>query len=210
MTALGLDDLATKLGHSKLEEFLALVGRGEIGPKQLQNAVRETPAAQESAAGAATILTHPPQQTPAQQGEVLVVGVDKLLTVLARCCKPAPPDPIIGFVSRGRGVTVHRRGCRNVARLAGERLITAEWGNDAGRGRFAVDLEVESASHPDPMREILETFSREKVRVTRAASHVSDLNARIAFTLEVNGLDQLNRLLGVIKAMPGVFAARRR
>jgi len=59
------------------------------------------------------------------------------------------------------------------------------------------------------MREILETFSREKVRVTRAASHVSDLNARIAFTLEVNGLDQLDRLLGLVTAMPGVFAARR-
>jgi GTP pyrophosphokinase len=208
MTALGLDDLAGKMGHPKLDEFLALVGRGEIGPKQLQNAVRETPAAQE-AASAATILMPSPQETPAQQGEILVVGVDKLLTVLARCCKPVPPDPIIGFVSRGRGVTVHRRSCRNVARLAGERLITADWGNDAGRGRFAVDIEVESASDPDPMHEILETFSREKVRVTRAASHVSDLHARIAFTLEVNGLDQLDRLLGLVTAMPGVFAARR-
>jgi GTP pyrophosphokinase len=207
MTALSLDDLAAKMGHAKLDEFLALVGRGEIGPKQLQNAVREAPrAAQESTTG----VMPAEQETPAQQGEILVVGVDKLLTVLARCCKPAPPDPIIGFVSRGRGVTVHRRKCTNVARLAGERLITAEWGNDAGRGRFAVDIEVEAASHPDPMREILETFSREKVRVTRAASYASDLRSRIAFTVEVNGLDQLARLLAMVTAMPGVFAARRR
>src|SRR4029078_10798565 len=105
----------------------------------------------------------------AQPGGILVVGVDKLLTVPARCCKPAPPDPIIGFVSRGRGVTIHRKSCANLARLAPERLITAEWGAEAQKGHFAVDVEVDAATHPDPMRDILEVLTREKVRVTRAA-----------------------------------------
>ncbi len=209
MTALSLDDLAVRMGHAKLDEFLAMVGRNEIGPKQLQNAARESTAVKAAEAAPMPSLA-PAPEVSRQHGEILVVGVDKLLTVLARCCKPAPPDPIIGFVSRGRGVTVHRRSCANVARLAAERLITAEWGNDASNGRFAVDVEVDAASHPDPMREILETFSREKVRVTRAASHVTDLRARIAFTLEVTGLDQLARLLTMVAAMPGVFAARRR
>ena len=73
-----------------------------------------------------------------------------------------------------------------------------------------MDVEVDAASHPDPMRDILETLSREKVRVTRANSYVTDLRARIAFTLEVTGLEQLSRLLTMVSAMPGVFAARRR
>jgi len=209
MTTLSLDELATRLGHSKAEEFLAMVGRGEIGQRQLQNALRGTPAAQESAEAAPAVTPAAPDTTRAQ-GEILVVGVDRLLTVLARCCKPAPPDPIIGFVSRGRGVTVHRRSCANLTRLPGERLITAEWGAEADKGRFAVDIEVEAATHPDPMRDLLENFSREKVRVTRAASYVTDLRARIAFTLEVSGLEQLSRLLKMVTAMPGIFSARRR
>ncbi len=209
MTAFSLDELATRLGHSKADEFLAMVGRGEIGQRQLQNALRGTPAAQEPAESTPAVTPAVPDTTRAQ-GEILVVGVDRLLTVLARCCKPAPPDPIIGFVSRGRGVTVHRRRCANLTRLPAERLITAEWGAEADKGRFAVDIEVEAATHPDPMRDLLENFSREKVRVTRAASYVTDLRARIAFTLEVTGLEQLSRLLKMVTAMPGIFSARRR
>jgi GTP pyrophosphokinase len=209
MTALSLDDAAARLGYAKLDEFLAMVGRGEIGPRQLQNALREAPEVAEPPEPASTAAPSLPEP-PRQHGEILVVGVDKLLTVLARCCKPAPPDPIIGFVSRGRGVTIHRRSCTNVARLSVERLITAEWGAESKSGRFAVDVEVDAASHPDPMRDILETLSREKVRVTRASSYVTDLQARIAFTLEVTGLEQLSRLLTMVSAMPGVFAARRR
>jgi GTP pyrophosphokinase len=211
MTALSLDETAARLGHAKLDEFLALVGRGEIGPRQLQKALRETSSVPETTAPPAVAALAPnvPDASP-QHAEILVVGVDQLLTVLARCCKPAPPDPIIGFVSRGRGVTVHRRSCSNVARLSTERLIAADWGAETGHGRFAVDVEVDAVSHPDPMREILETLAREKVRVTRANAYVTDLRSRIAFTLEVSGLEQLSRLLTLVAAMPGVFTARRR
>jgi GTP pyrophosphokinase len=208
MTALALGELAQRLGYTKLDEFMAAVGREEIGQRQLQTALRESgePAPVETPAPAEVVA---PTATP-QAGEILVVGVDKLLTSLARCCKPAPPDPIIGFVSRGRGVTVHRRTCANVSRLAPERLITAEWGAEAQHGRFAVDLEIDAASHPDPMQPILETLSREKVRVIRANAYATDLRTRIAFTVEVAGLEPLSRLLTMIGAMPGVFSARRR
>jgi len=210
MTSLGLDELASRLGYAKPEELLALAGRGEIGQRQLQNALRESPPKSEDAVPVASGVTTPAPETTRNQGEILVVGVDRLLTVLARCCKPAPPDPIIGFVSRGRGVTIHRKSCANLPRLAAERLITAEWGAEAQKGHFAVDVEIEAATHPDPMRDILEVLTREKVRVTRAATAASDLRARVSFTLEVNGLDQLSRLLKIVTGMPGVFGARRR
>ncbi|HEX7954965.1 MAG TPA: ACT domain-containing protein, partial [Burkholderiales bacterium] len=142
-------------------------------------------------------------------GGILIVGVDKLLTVLARCCKPAPPDAIVGFVTRGRGVTVHRSDCHNVARLPQERLIAADWG-ETGASRFPVDVEILAGSHPTVMRDILEIFTREKVRVVASASDSHDLSARMAFTLEVEGLPQLSRLLTAVRALSGVESARRK
>jgi GTP pyrophosphokinase len=215
MTALGLDALATRMGFQKLDELLALVGRGEVTVRQVQGALRDE--GPRTAAETTPEQTLPPPQVASirssedlrRRGDILVVGVDKLLTVLAKCCKPAPADPIIGFVTRGRGVTVHRQQCPNVARLASERLIAAEWGSDAGQGRFPVDVEIGGASHPSLMRDILDVFTREKVRVASATSQARDEQARMFFTLEVNGLDQVRRLLSVIRQLPAVSSARR-
>ena len=104
MTALGLDKLAAQLHFDKAEDLLAAVGRNELTARQIQTALQEP-----APAPAAELVSLPVKPVvPQAKGDILVVGVDKLLTVLARCCKPAPPDPIIGFVTRGRGVTVHR------------------------------------------------------------------------------------------------------
>jgi GTP pyrophosphokinase len=212
MTALSLESLAARMGFDKLDELLMLVGRGEVTPRQVQGALFEgnpPPAASEGSSVQGAVSAERPAEELRRRGDVLVVGVDKLLTVLAKCCKPAPPDPIIGFVTRGRGVTIHRQRCPNVARLYQERLITAEWGSDAAQGRFPVDVEVDGSSHPSLMRDILDVFSREKVRVAAATSQARDLDARMFFTLEVNGLEQVRRLLGLISEMPAVSSARR-
>ena len=140
---------------------------------------------------------------------MLVVGVDKLLTVLARCCKPAPPDPIVGFVTRGRGVTVHRADCRNVAHLPQERLIASDWGN-TGTSKFPVDIEVVAGNQPSSMRDVLDIFTREKVHVLSSSSQSRDMGSRMTFTLEVEGLAQLMRLLGAIRDVSGVQVARRK
>jgi len=201
------------MGYKKIDELLTAVGRGEFNLRQLELAIRGEPAApvaEEAIAHPTTARTPAETEALRKGGNILVVGVDKLLTVLAKCCKPAPPDPIVGFVTRGRGVTVHRQGCPNVPRLASERLIVAEWGGDADQGRFPVDVEVDGATDPGLMRDILDVFSREKVRVAAATSSARDLEARMFFTLEVNGLPQVRRLLGVIGELPGVISTRRR
>jgi len=214
-TALSLDALAQRLGFDRLDELLALVGRGEITARQIQGALREDePDAaagtfREEADAAPSPSTPRPQEDLRRRGDVLVVGVDKLLTVLAKCCKPVPPDPIIGFVTRGRGVSVHRQSCSNVPRLTTERLIAAQWGSDAAQRRFLVDVEIDGTNHPDLMRDILEVFSREKVRVAATTSQARDLQARMFFTLEVSGVDQVRRLLSVIREVPAVGSARR-
>jgi len=210
MTALALDRLAGYVGFDKVDDFLAAVGRSDLTPRQIQTALRDPsqPDADAPVAPAETVRAPTKSAAPAK-GNILVVGVDKLLTVLAKCCKPAPPDPIVGFVTRGRGVTIHRRQCTNVANLAPERLIEAQWGADAVHGVFPVDIEVDATSRPELMRDVLDVFTREKVRVSEARSQAREPDARVLVTLEVAGLDQLQRLLTLLRELPGVTAARR-
>jgi GTP pyrophosphokinase len=204
MTALGLEKLASQLQFDKVEELLAAAGRNELTARQIQAVLQEP-------APAPVAEPVPARSAPAPQpkGDILVVGVDKLLTVLARCCKPAPPDPIIGFVTRGRGVTVHRASCPNVMRLSRERLIEAQWGAQAGRGAFPVDVEVDGGAQPELMRDVLDVFAREQVRILAARSHARDARARLYFTLEISDLSRLRRLLTLVGELPGVTQARR-
>jgi GTP pyrophosphokinase len=135
--------------------------------------------------------------------------VDKLLTVPAKCCKPVPPDPIIGFVTRGRGVSVHRAACSNVKRLDPKRRVAAEWGQAEGV-TFAVEIDVEAIDRTGLLRDISEVLSREHINVTATNSLSSKLAARMRFTLEVSNLDQLKRTLAMIREVRGVTRAIRR
>jgi len=204
-TKLNLDKLAGDLGFSKLNDFLAELGRGEIGPKQLIDALRGEPMPQ-PAPTAEPLVTRRPRATA--KGSVLVVGVDKLLTVPAKCCKPAPPDPIVGFVTRGRGVTVHRASCTSVKRLDPERMVTAEWGEAEG-ATFPIDIEVEAVDRTGLLRDISEVLSRERINVTATNTASREFSARMRFTLEVANLDQLRRVLALIREVKGVVSAAR-
>jgi GTP pyrophosphokinase len=143
---------------------------------------------------------------------ILIVGVDRLMTGLARCCKPAPPDPIVGFVTRGKGISIHRQSCANVARMKErqpERLITADWGK-ARDEVFSVDVVVEAMDRQGLLRDISEVFSREKINVTAVNTLSKNLQARMGFTLEVRGLTELKRALLLVRDVSGVLSAARR
>jgi GTP pyrophosphokinase len=205
-SGVGLEDLAARLGYARPEDLFAAFLRGEIGARQLQVAVR----GEDRSAPSEPSALHPVGVRSPSAGGVLIVGVDRLLTVLGRCCKPAPPDPIVGFVTRGKGVTVHRQDCSNVRRLPAERLIAAEWGRQSGDVRFAVDIEIEAGSRAELLRDIPDLLSREKVRVLGSRSQARDLSMRAGYTVEITGLNQLHRLLDQIRELPGVLSARRR
>ena len=204
-TALNLDKLAENEGYDKLEDFLSEIGRGEIGPKRLQDALRPAPAVE------APVETLPAPRKPRanNSGGVLVVGVDKLLTVPAKCCKPAPPEPIVGFVSRGRGVTVHRASCVNVKRLDADRIVVAEWGA-AGGSTFPVEVEIEALDRTGLLRDISEVFTRERANVIATNTLTRDMLARMRFTMEISDLDQLKRVLTMVREVKGVLRAARR
>jgi len=203
MTGVNLDKLAQSFGFVKLADFFAEVGRGEISSRQLQIALRGDEAPP-------TLVEEQPviHKPRAQPGGILIVGVDKLLTVPARCCKPAPPDAIIGFVSRGRGVTIHRRGCDNVKRLASERLIAADWGTSAA-ATFPVDVVIEAGDRTGLLRDITEIFSRERVNVTATNTVSRDASARMRLTVEIGNITELNRVLALVRNVPGVTSAVR-
>ncbi len=204
LTALNLDKLAESEGYTALEDFLADIARGDVGPKRLQDALRPAPAAEP-----AVEMPAPRKPRANSGGGVLVVGVDKLLTVPAKCCKPAPPEPIVGFVSRGRGVTVHRASCSNVKRLDPQRLVTAEWGAASG-ATFPAEVEIEALDRTGLLRDISEVFTRERANVIATNTLTKDMLARMRFTLEISNLAQLNRVLAMIREVKGVIRAGRR
>ena len=106
----------------------------------------------------------------AHQGDVLVVGVDSLLTQLSRCCRPVPPDAISGFVTRGRGVSIHRQDCSTFKQLlarAPERVVLTEWGDrSTSKSLFPVDIALMAVDRQGLLRDISEVFSRLKINVT--------------------------------------------
>jgi len=212
-TALKLDALAAKAGFDKSEEFFAAFARDEINSKQVQSAIQALalPAAPAPAAPEPELQMRKSRAASAGGG-ILVVGVDRLLTGLARCCKPAPPDPIAGFVTRGKGVTIHRASCANITRMRAtqpERLITANWG--APRDEvFPVDIVVEAMDRQGLLRDISEVLSREKINVTAANTLTRNMQTRMAFTVEVQSLSVLKRALALVSDVPGVTGALRR
>jgi GTP pyrophosphokinase len=217
-TALKLEAVAAKAGFDKTEDFFAAFARDEINSKQVQTAIQAVAAPAPVAAPAAapdevaSEVTMRRSRAAGAGAGILVVGVDRLLTGLARCCKPAPPDPIVGFISRGKGVTIHRASCANVARLRTgqpERLIDADWG--APRDEvFPVDILVEAMDRQGLLRDISEILSREKINVTAANTLTRNLHTRMAFTVEVQGLPALRRALALVRDVPGVLGAARR
>lgn len=215
LTALKLEDCAQTAGYGKAEEFFAAVARGEINSRDLQLAIRaaagQAPPNEALADLAPEAITHESRAGKSGSG-ILIVGVDKLLTGLGRCCKPVPPDPIVGFVTRGKGITIHRQSCSNVARMQAqhpERLITADWGQ-AREEVFAVDLEILATDRQSLLRDVSEVFSREKINVT-AVNTLSKHNlARMFFTVEVRGVEHLKRMLKLVQEVAGILEVRRR
>lgn len=202
-----LEALAAALEYAKPEDLLAGLGRGEVTQRQLQVVLRPAaPAPVEPAEPGMPVARAP----ASRHGDVLVVGVDKLLTQLARCCKPAPPDAIIGFVTRGRGISVHRESCPNVARLSPERRVVAEWGEPGRDSRFPVDLEVTGDATGTLLRDVTDILGKEKAPVRAARASERGLDARLDLTVEVSGGDQLARVCALIRDLPAVATVRRR
>lgn len=249
-TALSLDELARRLGFDSTGALFVAVAREEIGPRQLEEMVRAPTGAVSggssgagagasagagahagagagSVAGASdeptTLVTRARRSNDSatSRGDgVLVVGIDSLMTQLARCCRPIPPDPIAGFVTKGRGVSIHREACASYAKLvtqAPERVIEAAWSeaalHDDGDGRvrrFPVDVEFRVSERPALLRDITEILARERVNVLAMQTLARQSVTSIRVTLELRDAAHLARTLAAVREVPGVVYAGRR
>jgi GTP pyrophosphokinase len=209
---LNLEDVAREAGIPKLDDFFAAVAHGDLNTRQIQHAIRATAKLLEAPPADEDVVVARQSKAAGSGSGILIVGVDKLMTGLGKCCKPAPPDPIIGFVTRGKGITIHRQSCPNVVRMrvaSPERLITADWGT-ARDEVFPVDIEVEAIDRQGLLRDISEVFSREKINVTAVNTLSKNMQARMFFTVEVQSLGQLKRALQLVEEVKGVLSAGRR
>ncbi|AHE98611.1 RelA/SpoT family protein [Thioalkalivibrio paradoxus] len=205
------DELATKLGYRRSEDMLVALGAGDLTTSQV---------AQKLQVDAATpILAPRPRRrpindgTPAGGGDIHIRGVGGLLTTLANCCKPVPGDAIIGFITRGKGVSVHRRDCVNVLRLPDEkrsRLIAVSWGQEPPTQ--AVDLLVDAQDRPGLLRDISNVFANANVNLLAVQTRTDpiDRSVRMELTAEVESLSQLSGLFDRIQSLANVYSVHRR
>ncbi len=212
-TSVNHDDLAKELGFDAADALFEAVGKDEFSMRQIETLVRGgEPGNQQPDAP----LIKAPTQSPKKAGAgVLVVGVDSLMTQLARCCKPAPPDAIRGFVTRGKGVSVHRADCPNMREFIArnsERVIEVQWGQPRAERApvYPVDVIVQALDRQGLLRDISEVFLKEKMNVIGVQTMTAREVARLTFTVEVSDAMRLQQVLGLVLTLPGVRSTRRR
>jgi GTP pyrophosphokinase len=203
-----IPELLAELKLESAEDLHAALGLGELSGAQLAGAIqRLTRAAKPE---------EPPRPRPAAplEPDVEIQGVGDLLSTYARCCKPVPPEPIVGYITVGRGVSIHSQACANLARLAVKspaRVLPVSWGAE-GSQHFPVDIEVEAFDRRGLVRDVSAVLADEKISI-RSMNTVTDPRdhlARMQIAIEIDGLPQLSRLLARVAQLPNVVTARRR
>lgn len=215
-TAINLEELAHKLGFSKLDDLFLSVGKEEFSLRNIEHVLH----ADDTNKSAVkpdddAVIPNKSRASSVAQGArsgVLVVGTEGLMTQLARCCKPAPPDEIVGFITRGKGVSIHRANCKNLAQMrmkALERVIQTTWG-ESGKGTvYPVDIFILANDRQGLLRDISEIFSREKINVIGVSTQSSKGQARMSFTAEISSTAQLQKAISILRDVGGVLEVQR-
>ncbi|MDP3843971.1 MAG: bifunctional (p)ppGpp synthetase/guanosine-3',5'-bis(diphosphate) 3'-pyrophosphohydrolase [Oxalobacteraceae bacterium] len=214
-TAVNLEELAHKLGFLKVDELFLAVGKDEFSLRNVEQVLHGEDTSKAIKEVDAASVTNKSRASSVMQGAksgVLVVGTDGLLTQLAKCCRPAPPDDIVGFVTRGHGVSIHRASCKNFTEMrkqAPERVTQTAWGNAGLDTVYPVDIFVLAADRQGLLRDISEIFSREKINVIGVNTQSVKGLARMSFTAEIPSTAHLQKALKVIREITGVLEVER-
>lgn len=218
-TAIKLDDLAVQLGFKNAEDLFEVVGKDELSLRTIENMLNPPEPALSQDDYVLAKKPRPDKSGKSGKAGVLVVGVESLLTQLAKCCKPAPPDAIKGFVTKGKGVSIHRADCsnfRNMAKGSPDRDIQVAWGvqQSQAAAMYPVDVAIEATDRQGLLRDISEVFAKEKMNVigvqTQSVKDNRGGTAWMTFTVEVGDAGRLHHVLGVVAEVNGVRSARRR
>jgi len=213
-----IDKLAERFTFKDSDDLLAAIGSGELSAIQVANTQAERVRRDAAAAADREIPEKLRRRAPSRAvggaGQVVVDGIGDLMTQMAKCCKPVPYDDIVGYITRGRGVTVHRRDCSMVRKMDEQnraRLIDVDWAGSQAESRFLVDIHVLASDRKGLLRDISSVFANAEVDVLgiNTQSDRRHERASMRVTVEVAGMDQLSRVLDRLAQIPDVIDVRR-
>ncbi len=210
LASVPIPDLLAELKLVSTEALHEAMGLGDVTPAQVAGAVQRLLHERDG------IKEAPPRPRPEaeREPETHVQGIGDLLSTYAGCCKPVPPEPIVGYITVGRGVSIHARACQNLARLstmAPARVLAVTWGATSG-GEFPVDVEIEAFDRRGLVRDVSAALADEKISIRgmNTLTDPRDSIARMRIGISITGLPQLSKVLARIAQLPNVIAARRR
>lgn len=212
---LPLEQLAAQFDFSQVDSFLLAVGRNDVSTSQIVRALQKQVVPPDTSEQETLAIARPIIPAKAgQEGDIQIQGVGNLLSTMARCCKPVPGDAVIGYITQGRGVSIHRRDCKNILNVPTEklsRLIEVDWSHGQ-RQTYPVDIEVMAFDRQGLLRDITSILTNEKINVISANTHTNkqDYSVHMQLTLEIASIDELSKVLGRIAQLSNVIEARRR
>jgi len=211
-----LESVPERFNFKSVDDLFAAVGNGDLTVSQVVHAV-ERHKVKDVELTAEDLVSHPPKrrrtQDVKQSSDVKIEGVGNLMTSMAGCCQPVPGDPVRGYITRGRGVTIHREDCPNVLRWVREdnpRLLQVNWRRQAESG-YRVNLLLSAFNRRELIKDISAMMASCDVSVTDINSHLDELTEEVNIRLQVTVRDyqQLSDLLSRLASIPNVFEARR-
>ncbi len=200
---LSMDELVTALFYKSPDDFYEDLGNGDLTIGRVVNKISEIQKEKEPLLEIRTTDAKPTITT-----EVSVLGLKGLLTAFAKCCNPAPGDDIVGYITRGRGATIHRRDCPNILRMNdNERIVKVVWGE--AQKTFPINIEIKAYDRQGLMGDISSILSLESINVMDIHLKVTHNLATITLILEIRDISQLSRVLTRIESLPNVMEAHR-
>jgi GTP pyrophosphokinase len=202
---LSYDDISREMGYSTIDDLLAAIGCGDLHLTRIVSQIVEE---QEEEFRFPEEFLEPKLEEPIATEEVSILGLKGLLTNLGRCCKPVPGDPIIGYITRGRGATIHRQDCPNVLRIKDkERLVQVSWGQPVHT--YPVSVRLRAYDRDGLMRDVSTLVSNEGINMTSVNVSTKNSLATFDLVMGVTDISQLSRVLNRLEALPNVLEARR-
>jgi GTP pyrophosphokinase len=206
---MALDQVAALLDYERTDDMLALIGFGDIAPQFIATRILELEREQEQEEMLPLApATTAPDTRARPADDIRIQGTGGLLTTLAHCCNPVQGDAIIGYITRGRGVTIHRQDCHNVLSLDQERLIAVDWGHTP-EARYSVPVIIRAYDREGLMRDIGAAVADARINMREVNIRTEDHVATFYVTMEVQSAAQLTNVLSRLERLPNVTEARR-
>jgi GTP pyrophosphokinase len=206
-----IPELLAELKLPSTEALHEALGLGEISPAQMAGAIQRILHSRDARPEQ---VVRPRSPAAVREPEIEVQGVGDLLSTYARCCKPVPPEPIVGYITVGRGVSIHAQSCANLARLSHKspaRVLPVTWGK-MGSSEFPVDIDIHAFDRRGLVRDVSAALADDKISI-QSMTTVTDKRDNVAHMqigISVTGLPQLSQILGRIAQVPNVISARRK